>query len=470
MKRSLVLLFMCFTFFCVYSNGQAESGRASVSNVINSDSYAASSYLDLDTIIDDYEYPYTIDEEKTIDFNIAPSIHESLLIGGNIDIQVAFKTNEKDFFRKSDINYVLFFNDNDLLSNDEYIRSIQTSLRKVLSEKSQRTQIYLFSMKDLTVKPINTIDAVSGNIEVLRDEAVANDAESNRDSRDDLEKLLSNLPESSLPYKILWAFDKPIAENAKEFDDLFGIIAGLVDSDTEISFTGHNENFRANTVNRVIDVFGGNSYYFSSPRDLADVINDDFQYYSYQAISDLDIKIYGLSNFAPDIISHRFYKSMGCNENHTILSNLQLPPQKSIELDSEKISEMPKAFVMISYFDHKDNMKKYLSEEIYINYTNDYAKMMRSQESFVLRNRTILTTFELINNIPDKLRYNNYPETLVEIASQIENLEDINIVFDDSMIREDIDLLKKYRTIIYENKDDIFKSIKLFSDLRNKDY
>jgi len=465
-----MLLFLSFTLFCVYSNGQAESGRASVTDVINNDSYVASSYLDLDTIIDDYKYPYTIDEEKTIDFIITPSFHESLLIGGNIDIQVAFKTNEEDFFQKSDINYVLFFNDNDLLSNDEYIQSIQASLSKIISEKTQRTQIYLFSMKDLKLNPINSIDTISRNIEILRDEAIANDAESNRDSRKDLEKLLSNLPESSLPYKILWAFDKPIAEKAMDFDDLFGIIAGLKDSDTEISFTGHNENFRVNTVNRVLDEFGGNSYYFSSPRDLADVISDDFQYYSYQTISDLDIKIYNLSNFTPDIISHRFYKSMGCNENHTILSNLQLPPQKNIELDSENISKMPKAYVMISYYDHKENVKKFLSEEIFINYTNDYSKMMRSQESYVLRNRTILTTFELINNIPDMLRYNNYSGTLLEITSQIENLEDINIVFDDSMIREDIELLKKYRTIIYENRDDIFKSIKLFSDLRKKDY
>ncbi|MCK5198563.1 MAG: hypothetical protein KAR21_09445, partial [Spirochaetales bacterium] len=347
MKRIILIILGVIIFTGhIFPGGEAESGRDSAISMVDSDSYVASSYLDLDSILDDYYYPYEINKEQSLTYNIAVSNSSVLSIGGKVELQVSVKTNDYDYFPETNFNYIIYINNSDLLEDIEYRQALIESVKQIFLLKTRNSNIFFYYKKDGIIKELVSLTSLSSMLQELEDQYQFKHTEKSDDydkkAKEDLSLLLKSAPQNGKPNKFFWIFNKPIAKSARDINDIFSIIAGLGGEETEISFCGFSDNFRAATVNIIVDQFGGNSYFFTDADDLMSIIEEDYRFYLQPAVSDLKISIYNLenkTNIDPVIsllLSSRYYgvelppesnfvriievKSLGANEHHTYMT------------------------------------------------------------------------------------------------------------------------------------------------------
>lgn len=467
MKQKIIFSIMFLLLgYSLFSYASAESGRDSAMDLVDSSSYVSSSYIDLDSILDDYTYPYIIDTNESITFNIAASYESYMEIGGPLSVQVSFKTNEYEYFKDVDFNYIIYINNIELIEDKAYLNSIKASLIELLNKKSSSSNILVYLKKDNKAINIKSKTDITNLIKVLPAQTNKNITDSFREAKKDLENLIKSVSDNNLPNKFFWVFDKPIAKSQKDINDIFSIIAGLGNYNTEVSFCGNSENFRAGTVKKIVDQFGGNSYYFEDPNDLKDTLTEDYNFYRRPAISDLKIEIYDLSD-NPRIIKDIKINSMGSGEHHTYLSTVNIPYKKYVNSNTKIYKG---TLVKIEYFDRKAAKKRYYSEYVEIEYTDELNSQYNTEDKWVIRNRTIQDTYNLVIGVSNDLRNNWYSNALLKLENQIEVLEKLNTSHQDKLIEEDIELLRKYKKLIYENKDNPLNAFKTFSELSRKKY
>lgn len=469
-----ILTLLLFNFTMIYSNGDMESGRDSAMSLVDSDSYVSSSYLDLDAILDDYKYHYEINPNESITFDISTSYKSIHEIGDRLHIQVSLKTNELEFFNKSNFNYIIYINNIEIIEDDNYITSIFDAITEILVNKNTESKIFLFLKKDSKLFEVQQKDDLTELRSILFEQTNSSITDSFKEAKKDLEDLLSVSINNDLPNKYFWIFDKPIADSEKDISDIFGAIAGLGNNRTEISFCGNSSNFRASTVNRITKQFGGNSYYFKNNEDLYEKLVKDYKFYNYPTVSDLDIKYYNLTRNTPELVKHITTKNLGPGEYHTYISEIEIPSKKYLILNDISTIDENELFipsvVLIKYYDHKLSKNIYLSKNLEITYTDDLQEQYNSFDSIVLLNKAIKDTYALISDLSYELRRNRYTDSLIKLENQIEVLEYLNSFNNDKLISEDIELLKKYKKLIYDNKDNPLNAFKSFSELSTKKY
>lgn len=458
----------------LYSGGQVESGRDSAIALVDSDSYIGSSYIDLDAILDNYYYPYEINTEESITFKIDSSINSVISLGSTVNIQVALKTNKYKFFDTIDFNYIIYINDLDIVEDNEYQAALNKGLESILSTKTHNSKIFVYLKDDKNIVEIKSIEQIASIVELLPEKTSKNISNYFKEAKRDLENLLLAMPDNEMPNKFFWIFEKKIADSKKDINDIFGTISGLGGYTTEISFCGNSKNFRASTVNTIVEQFGGNSYYFQDPDDIRDLIEKDYNFYQKPAISNLKVVIYNLCNNAPQIIKEISIESMGADEYHTFLAEINVPPISGYKLrgtlNGEEERKLPISAVLIEYYDNKLMKYRYSSKIIEVEYTSYFHEQVDSMDYYIRRNSEIKNTYRIISEISKQLQYNRYYDALVKLEEQIEMLEFINYEYNDELIFEDINLLKKYKRLIYENRDNPLKVFKAFSELTTKGY
>jgi hypothetical protein len=473
-----VIIFLIVILFSIFPAGESESGRDSAISMMDSYSYVASSYLDLDSILDDYYYLYEINKEESLTYNITVSNRSVLSLGGQVDLQVSIKTNDYDFFPETDFNYIIYINDSVLLENNEYYQAFAEGMEGIFQLKSPGSRIFFYFKKDEIIKELVAQTALGTMLEELKGQYIFKLAEKSEDyekkAKEDLFLLLKAAPQNGNPNKFFWVFNKTIAKSVGDINDIFSLIAGLGEVTTEISFCGFSDNFRAATVSSIIDQFGGNSYYFFNAEDLADIIIKDYRFYLHPSVSDLRILIYDLRNTQnSNPVKTISIKSMGAEEHHTYLTPFTVPPKHVYYNDTSSFNvsdTYPMAMVLVEYLDNKTDKYIYSSVIQELNYTDSYKVQMESLDRDVNRNIQILDTYTLLNNISQLLQDGNYKDPLLKLNTQIEKLLFLNREFDNALISEDIELLKKYKELIYENKKKPFRGLKAFSELSLKQY
>ena len=245
MKRIILIILGVIIFTGhIFPGGEAESGRDSAISMVDSDSYVASSYLDLDSILDDYYYPYEINKEQSLTYNIAVSNSSVLSIGGKVELQVSVKTNDYDYFPETNFNYLIYINNSDLLEDIEYRQAIIKSVKQIFLLKTRNAHIFFYFKKDGIIKELVSLTNLSSMLQELEDQYIFKLAEKSDDydkkAKEDLSLLLKAAPQNGKPNKFFWIFNKRIAKSARDVNDIFSIIAGLGGETSEISFCAYS--------------------------------------------------------------------------------------------------------------------------------------------------------------------------------------------------------------------------------------
>lgn len=486
--KQWVILLLCIVPCLANAGGQSESGRASTQSLVGSSTYVASSYIDTGSVIDDYFFPYHGDDTKSLTFFVKPSNPYVFELGGSSDVEVSFTTNSYDSYDDQDFDYVIFVGDPNLLTDAGMLSSLSVSLRRIVPLKTPRSNIYLYLRNTKQLLPVTSASGIGSQLELLKNEVSSSEGKTLSDyfrrAKRDLEAVMvaaRSLAHSN-PAKFFWIMDKPIAVSRRDIDDVFSIVAGLRTTGTEVSFCGHNVAFRAATVNELVRAFGGNSYYFSDPKDLADVVVKDYKFYKRPAVLDLEIDVRNLGPATDDKQETTFkLKSMGADEHHTYLMSFKVPARASLSLtgyaprDDPSYLDRPhaeylSAAVLIRYYDCRTAKYHYEAHLVSQHYTSDYALYCSSFDKYAVRNREIANTYGLISGISVLLQRGDTKTSLVRINEQIERLQQVSSLLDDPMISEDIALLQRYRGVIYENRGNPFNGLKALSQLTFRRY
>mgnify|MGYP006285471521 FL=1 len=476
-----------------YAGGQAETGRESAVELVEQGSFVASTYLDLESILDDYAFPYEAGDDEVL--SVYLDVEKPLCAewGSSTMLQVSLISAGEEHFREAPLHYVVFPYSAALFDDSELEAALERSLGALLSQKASRQTIWMFLRRDRELVEITAAGQIRGLLERAErqrgsgsgEEALLGLINAERDLRAALEAGRRLADER--PTKYLWILDKPVAGSEGELEELSSTIAGFGRSDTEISYLGHGPEFRPQTVNTLMKRFGGNSYYVTDAADLADTIERDFAYYRRPAISDLRIAVHSLGALpAQQPVREYTQVTMGPDEHHLFLVPFNVPARLSYaksrlgvlgEYEADAVREeldrtdsYPLAYVTVSYYDHGRERMVYGHEEARVRYTTDYEAAMEGQNAHVARNLTILDTYRLFQEVSFQLQSGNYIDPLMSLNDQAGRLARLNAAEADELVAEDIELIEQYKAIIVENRDNPLRGIKTWSEIRRRAY
>jgi hypothetical protein len=287
------------------------------------------------------------------------------------------------------------------------------------------------------------------------------------------------------PAKYLWILGKPVADSRADIMDIAYLYAAYGSTTTEISFCGYDESFRPETVNRFVTKFGGNSYYISEPREIAGIIRDDFAFYRRPAVSDLAVSVHAAGVSARrEPVRHYTQRSMGPEEHHTFLVQLEVPSRDEYEAllmrrryerygEQVKAEEVqppeiyPLAYVTYHYYNLVLDRMEYGSRGIVVGFEDDYENYRLSQNVYVVKNMTIIGTARLLKNVSRLLLSRSFEEAIIAIRDHVKTLENVNRWVNDPLITEDIATLNEYKILIAEHKQDPARG-KIYYELRRR--
>lgn len=473
--------------------GGAEESRESTMDMVASGSFVAASYIDLESVLDEYGTPYGAEPGASLSFFLdveKPLVPEW---GDTNLLQVSLLTGGVDLFPEIDLNYVVFPYSPGLFDDPDLRDGLKRGLNSLLESKVPGQNVYLFLRVDKELVRISSTVQIDDVLDRAQQqlqspgirEAAARLAEAERDLRLALEAG-AQIPGDN-PTKFFWVLGKPIADSSRDFRDVSATIAGYGDTDTEISFCGHGEEFRSQSVSVFVSQFGGNSYFITDGADMEKTIQDDFDFYRRPAITDLEITVHTVGA-APNREPIRTYtqRSMGPDEHHIVLTEFYVPPlseylsdvlslRGGYSSDADKralmaLSDYPLAYLTISYRDERTAARVYDDRVVMVDYTDDYSDSMEAMSPAVTANLAILDTYRLFGTVAQFLSYGNYADSLIQINSHIGRLEQLNKEANDALITEDIQMLRDYKQVILENRDNPLRGLKAINELWGRRY
>ena len=478
MKTFLVtMIFIIIAPVFLIASGQKEAGRDTVKNMVSEGQFVAKSFVDVEAYLDDYRLEYTPDKDAALSVFVEVDKPVTFYWGDTITLQVVVATSNKDFFPIVPFSYVLFFNDPDIFKNRDMSSKIAMALKKLIIQKKPGERIFVFLQKDNLLEEI----AWDADINDLLHRAEIQAQRTNPEVVLEHMLVAGESINSSAPTKYLWVLGKPFADSKADIRDISYLIAAYGSTATEISFCGYNGSFRAETVNRIVNQYGGNSYYISDNKDISSIISDDYTFYQRPAVSNLLVSVH-TCGISPQQSPIRIYtqNSMGSDEYHTFLVRMKVPSQieyqnmlkksKDEKEKQETPENYPLTIVTYQYYNHTNGKMEYGSKAVSVKYGSDYAEYRLSANPRVEKSKAIINTARLLRIIASQVRSRQFERAIISIRNHVKMLENVNRFFNDPLIAEDIATLKQYKILIAEQKRNPGKGVKIYYELGRRKY
>jgi len=463
--------------FLTSGGSKEESGRDTVKNLVSEGQFVAKSFVDVEAYLDDYRLEYTPDKDAALSLFAEVDKPVTFYWGDMVTLQVVVATNNEGFYPVVPFSYVLFFNDPDILKDQNTTSKIAIALKKLITQKKPDQRIFVFLQKDNLLEEI----AWDTDIDELLHRAEIQAQRTNPEEALENMLIAGESINSSAPTKYLWVLGKPVADSKADIRDISYLIAAYGSTTTEISFCGYNESFRAETVNRIVSQYGGNSYYISENKDISSIISDDYIFYQCPAVSNLLVSVH-TCGITPQQSPIRIYtqNSMGPNEYHTFLVQMKVPSQieyqnmlkksKEEKEKQETPENYPLALVTYQYYNHTNGKMEFGSKAISVKYGRDYVEYQLSANPRVEKSKVILNTARLLKTIAYQVRSRQFEMAIISIRNHVKMLEDVNRFFNDPLITEDIATLNQYKILIAEQKRNPGRGAKIYYELRRRKY
>ena len=471
-RESLILVLLCSCTTLAFAAAEAEeSGRDMAMDFVDEGSLVAGSFLDAESVIDDYGFPYAIPEGDSFAVFVESDKPLSYVWGDTITVQVAVATNSEEFFAEQPFNYVLFFNDPGILDEDSAREAIARTLRSLVAGSGAGQDLFIYLHADERLVQVTSYGSA---LAALR-EAASKEWTASPDRT--LEALLRTADEEleGESNRFLWLLGRPIANQVYGFDRVSTVITALRGPETEISYCGFSDALRPRTVNELVRSFGGNSYYIADASELPDIIERDFDFYARPALSDLRIRVHALGgNPQPQAVREYRRRSIGADEHNTILARILVPSlaggasvaaggagqpvQMNVPSTANLVNllpvEQPIALVDYQYTDRRDGSLHRGSRVVTVSYTADYDEYVGAWNYRVIKNTAAVATFATLADVAQFVRYRGFDQAILHLDAQVELLRQLLHFVDDPLIPQDIAFLSAYKRQILELKRD----------------
>ncbi|QQO10126.1 hypothetical protein [Breznakiella homolactica] len=480
----LVMIFCCSNLF---SAGQAESGRSASYNAAETNQFAESSQIDTAAAINDYDFPYEINPQEDVSVFVQLEKNRTLktennLFNENLNLFIGLRVNEKNFFAKETVNYIIFLQSPELLRDD----GLKNSLIDVLTElrRSQPAEgvLGIFTEEDTGIKEISSVSSVRNIISELK--------ESKKQSTtsaiiDRIINYRSGVPNDFLT-RIVWISNSDPFKDAGE-RQMINFFMEL-SSQNNISFSyliygetpdygnlndrrvlrrerkRYNDMPNWEAINSALVKYGGNSYFAQSPSELKEIITDDYNKFIYPAVRDIKISVI-LKPWISPRINNAEIKNMDYDEHrmflHPITLKLQYPQtNRNNPEENDEIKEIfetgiiPIGMCIIQYYSLNEEKTVYKTFPLEIASTDDYGEYAAGMNTVIQDYAVLQKTGEILKQLSyfrnRNIQTDAYFNMALRVNQQIRDLEKIYNGQSNQIIESDVEVLEMNLNLLLE--------------------
>ncbi len=443
MKKQTLLLVMIVLCSFLIAGGQKEAGRNYASSTTDTGGIVDASYIDTSSFINSYQFPYKANEQDDISLFLISNKVSFLTSGGTQSVVLGLRANQPSFFDSLDVNYVLYIQNPSFLKTERSFKVFETSLQNIFDAKTSGTRIALFTPQTEKLQFISSKAQITSTLQELINEP----------------KIKQNLKTADIaftsikadgnpnPWRLLWVTDDNVLQNYTDitaFKNLYAMYANLPIS---VSLLCYGTSPQWGDINSSLTGIKGSSYYGKTYQYLESTILNDFIQFSKPAVSNMSLTI-ASSPWLDGNQTTIDLGSLGAGQSLMVQQNLELPAFDAIPL-MQKGENFTAAYCYISYYSHKDKKQKYITLTVDASYTDSVEQWAASRNPIALKYSTLSKTGEALSSMSTLFKIGNYSGAFKAIDEQLARLKELDPDGTDVLIRTDIQLLEKTRTVLF---------------------
>ena len=473
-KITIMVILFGFFVFQLFGAGRTESGRDFGQSSIEDGRFVAPAVIDAYAFINDYTFPFAANENEDLSIFVKLEKERILTVGGNVNLFIGLRVNERDFFERREGNYIVFIHNPEILFRTEWEKAFIAVLSRIRESMHSDAIFGIFNPHQNKIMHITDIASIQAILDTLKPTRKIHDVSII------LERSFRAMEaiENSYDTRLLWVTDSDLlrgtnaARNRQYFDFLMRL---QTQNRISFSYLGYGEVPNWAAMNVYLKNVGGNSYYIHSHEELEDIIWDDFERFVHPTIENIRINVslmpwvtesrfdfrsewYPLVNFRP---TASFYTHTRSNEilsmdfgTHRIfqyyltLGSIISTQENLFYRDIARDGNTPLGFVAVQYYSFREGRTIYRSFPLVIRYTEDFAEYTAHFNHYVRKFTILQNTGFILKEISQLVSRREFFNAILLVNSQINLLERILEENYDEMIANDILTLRLNRDLL----------------------
>jgi hypothetical protein len=472
---SAAAVFCVFTFQ-VFAGGQTDSGRETSMDSIEAGKFVSPAGVDAYAYINDYVFPYEINADDDLSIFVKLEKEKVLTIGDNFNLLIGLHVNNKDFFKRTEGNYILFIHNPKLLLQTEWRDSIAAVLRRIRQAQRSSAVLGIFNPDKNEIITIPGADSIQSALTKIQNTSKVYNIDAILDQSFKSMDAIAN----NYSTRFLWITDSDLlrSNNSDREREYFDFLMKL-QSQNNISFSylGYGEVPAWSTMNQSLKNVGGNSYYIDTNKELETKVWDDYDRFVYPTIENIKINIslmpwirearfdyrsewYPVRDFMPitQYYTHSTkneIKNMDSGEHKIFLYylNINAENQAASDLYYRTVftdKKVPVGFCSVEYYSYADGKTKYKTFPLQIEYTEDYDDYAAHINQSVRKYTVLQNTGFILKELSNLVNRRQYYTAILLVDSQIKILEKYLREKEDAEITKDIETLTKNKDLLME--------------------
>jgi hypothetical protein len=426
--------------------------------------------------INDYAFPYGINNNEDLSIFVKLEKQKVLTIGDSFNLLIGLHVNNKNFFRRTEGNYILFIHNPEVLLRSEWKNSITLVIRKIRQSQGSNAVLGIFNPASNEIINISTVDSVQTALGRIQNTRKVYAIDTILDQSFKCMEAIKN----EYNTRFLWITDSDLlkSNNSNREREYFDFLMKL-QSQNNISFSylGYGETPNWATMNQSLKNVGGNSYFIDTPKELEDKVWDDYDRFVCPTIENIKVNIslmpwitearfdyrsewYPVTNFMPVIAYYTHtakneIKNMDSGEHKIFLYYLSIGAVNKVTADLyyRTVAEgmtTPVGFCSVEYYSYKDRKTKYKTFPLQVEYTDDYDDYAAHIDQSVRKYTALQNTGFILKELSQLVNRRQYYMAILLVDSQIKMLEKYQAEKQDLEIAKDIETLNKNRELLME--------------------
>lgn len=494
---ALLLFFSVLSCWAGGAAQKSESGRTGAYSGVDSGQFTAPLKIDDSIVINDYPFPWEIENNE--DLSVFARLEKNVLLreGGSFNLLVGVKANDREFFKKQEGNYIVYIHNPSRFLNHEQKTALVSVLSKIQRSMGNGSVCALFS-------------PTSGLIVVSSPSDIQDGLERVREDRKNytgdiiLKEAHEALRTLNGPSRLVWVSGESLfssAQDSRVFDfylrlyDLYRIgfsYMGFFENRTPADFNSRSGRRREKqryaalpdwqSINGVLRNSGGASRYLQNTRDLEESLWEDYDRFTHPAVRDLKIRITLMpwisirpgdngmdlpnpyyNGYDPRSNLEQSIPAMDYGDHRMSFCYLHIENPNRLFLDPVFGSlppdgPVPVGSCSVEYYSTSRGERVYKYIPLSIRFTGDYQEYLNAGDEIVSRYSILQNTAFILENLGALADRGDYYAALLWVERQVLILENqYNRIGnkDDPlsiMIAEDIETLKKNRDLLTRSR------------------
>ncbi|MFW6181319.1 MAG: hypothetical protein ACOC8N_06175 [Spirochaetota bacterium] len=445
----------------LFAGGQAESGRGSALEDIESGQLISFGAIDAEAYLTEFAFDKKPARGEPLGIWVEPESTLVLNGGETLALRIALRTAGAERFDRAPGSYVLFFQEPGVLRAPAFTESVG---RLIEGEPSITFFVYDPHEKSL----LETRSAAAFRAAARRLGA----GRKRFDNQRLLHELLATVSKDLGGERrhVAWVTDENIVEtpqDARMFSFSVNLLGG---SGISFSYLGYGEVPSWEILNTSLGVNNGNSYFAGDSYEVVEKLRTDIGYFAVPAVEDVEVsmvwsrhvslpatfyppRLYrSVSGFYPKFNNNRpasahFRGGMNYDETARFIHYVSVPPLlRLLELKEDNPVDRSGRYqvgtVFVRYVLVATGEVRYAEEPVTIEYTGSLAAASGSVNDFVFADAVIQNTPLVLKEVAALVNKNqNYLTSMELLQCQRRLLESVREVREDAAVEVDIAML-----------------------------